>query len=339
MEPGGRHRQVGQLQHRPGRRRARGDRREDRVRLFGRYQPRRAHLGGRRRPARSRARARPGAPRSSSAAPGHNLYVPHDPLASLDDRAKVALLERARAPRARARPARDAGDGVARRANTRSSSSRAPTACSPPTCARSSRLSVQVIVEQDGRREQGSSGGGGRFDYAYFTDDVLKDYAKKAVDQALVNLDARPAPAGTMTVVLGPGLARRAAARGDRPRPRRRLQPQGHLGVQRPDRRARGGAGRHGGRRRHDRAPARLAQHRRRRQSDAAQRADRGRRAEGLHAGQPERAADGRAADRQRPARIVRAHPDAAHDQHLHAGRRQRPARRSSRRSRTASTR
>src|SRR2546423_7760123 len=67
------------------------------------------------------------------------------------------------------------------------------------------RLSIQVIVEQDGRREQGSSGGGGRFDYAYFTDDVLQDYARKAVHQAIVNLDARPAPAGPMTVVLGPG--------------------------------------------------------------------------------------------------------------------------------------
>jgi TldD protein len=67
------------------------------------------------------------------------------------------------------------------------------------------RLSLQVIVEQDGRREQGSSGGGGRFDYAYFTDEVVEDYARRAVDQALVNLDARPAPAGTMTVVLGPG--------------------------------------------------------------------------------------------------------------------------------------
>jgi TldD protein len=62
-----------------------------------------------------------------------------------------------------------------------------------------------VIVEDHGRREQGSSGGGGRFDYAYFTDDVLEDYARRAVDQALVNLEARPAPAGTMTVVLGPG--------------------------------------------------------------------------------------------------------------------------------------
>jgi len=67
------------------------------------------------------------------------------------------------------------------------------------------RLSLQVIAERDGRREQGSGGGGGRFDYAYFTDAVLEDYAAKAVDQAIVNLDSRPTPAGTMTVVLGPG--------------------------------------------------------------------------------------------------------------------------------------
>jgi TldD protein len=66
-------------------------------------------------------------------------------------------------------------------------------------------MSVQVIVEQDGRREQGSAGGGGRFDYAYFTDEVIGRYAKEAVDTALLNLDARPAPAGSMTVVLGPG--------------------------------------------------------------------------------------------------------------------------------------
>ena len=67
------------------------------------------------------------------------------------------------------------------------------------------RLSIQVIAEQDGRRESGSSGGGGRSDYSYFTEARIKDYAKRAVDQALVNLDSRPAPAGTMTVVLGPG--------------------------------------------------------------------------------------------------------------------------------------
>lgn len=67
------------------------------------------------------------------------------------------------------------------------------------------RLSVMVIAEQNGRREQGSSGGGGRFDLAYFDDEVLERYARQAVHQALTNLDSRPAPAGQMTVVLGPG--------------------------------------------------------------------------------------------------------------------------------------
>jgi TldD protein len=67
------------------------------------------------------------------------------------------------------------------------------------------RLSVQVIAEDNGRREQGSAGGGGRFDYSFFTQEVLRGYVENAVEQAIVNLDARPAPAGTMTVVLGPG--------------------------------------------------------------------------------------------------------------------------------------
>ena len=67
------------------------------------------------------------------------------------------------------------------------------------------RLSVQVIAESGGRREMGSAGGGGRTDYSHFTDAVLKGYAQQAVAQALVNLDSKPAPAGTMTVVLGPG--------------------------------------------------------------------------------------------------------------------------------------
>ena len=67
------------------------------------------------------------------------------------------------------------------------------------------RLSVQVIAEANGRRESGSGGGGGRTDYAHFTDEALDSYARQAVSQALVNLEARPAPAGTMTVVLGPG--------------------------------------------------------------------------------------------------------------------------------------
>jgi len=67
------------------------------------------------------------------------------------------------------------------------------------------RLSLTVIAEEGGRREQGSSGGGGRVGYAHFTDEVIKDYAAKAVHQAITNLSAKPAPAGTMTVVLGPG--------------------------------------------------------------------------------------------------------------------------------------
>lgn len=68
------------------------------------------------------------------------------------------------------------------------------------------RLNVNVIVEQNGRRETGSSGGGGRIDYQYFLqNDRAYDFAAKAVHQALINLEAVEAPAGTMTVVLGPG--------------------------------------------------------------------------------------------------------------------------------------
>ncbi|OQK17093.1 metalloprotease TldD [Methyloprofundus sedimenti] len=68
------------------------------------------------------------------------------------------------------------------------------------------RLNVSVIVEDKGRREQGSMGGGARADYLYFLDhDRALGYAREAVRQALVNLDAVPAPAGTMTVVLGSG--------------------------------------------------------------------------------------------------------------------------------------
>ena len=68
------------------------------------------------------------------------------------------------------------------------------------------RCNVTVIVEQDGRREQASSGGGGRSGYDFFLDeDRAKGYAHEAVRQALVNLDAVDAPAGSMPVVLGPG--------------------------------------------------------------------------------------------------------------------------------------
>jgi TldD protein len=68
------------------------------------------------------------------------------------------------------------------------------------------RLNVSVIVEDGGRREQGSYGGGGRTDYQYFLEgDRASEYGREAVRQALVNLDAEEAPAGSMTVVLGSG--------------------------------------------------------------------------------------------------------------------------------------
>ncbi len=68
------------------------------------------------------------------------------------------------------------------------------------------RLNVSVIVEENGRRESGSMGGGGRLAYAYFFEqNRAEHYAEEAVRQALVNLEAQAAPAGEMTVVLGSG--------------------------------------------------------------------------------------------------------------------------------------
>jgi TldD protein len=67
------------------------------------------------------------------------------------------------------------------------------------------RLSVTVIAEQGERRELGSSGGGGRFGLAYFDEACVRRYVDEAVNAALTNLESRPAPAGEMTVVLGPG--------------------------------------------------------------------------------------------------------------------------------------
>ena len=67
------------------------------------------------------------------------------------------------------------------------------------------RVSVHVIAEQNGRRESGSSGGGARHDYLYFNTELINRYVDEAVDGALVNLESRAAPAGPMTVVMGPG--------------------------------------------------------------------------------------------------------------------------------------
>ena len=68
------------------------------------------------------------------------------------------------------------------------------------------RLNINVIVEDKGKMEKGSAGGGGRLDYEYFQDDaLLESYIDDAITQALTNLEAIAAPAGTMSVVLGPG--------------------------------------------------------------------------------------------------------------------------------------
>jgi len=68
------------------------------------------------------------------------------------------------------------------------------------------RLNVSVILEQDGRREQGYAGGGARTDLNYFLNgDLPMDFAREAVRQAIVQLEAQAAPAGSMPIVLGPG--------------------------------------------------------------------------------------------------------------------------------------
>ena len=133
-----------------------------------------------------------------------SLYAARDPVAALGDADKVALLERleryarARDPRVTQVMASLGGEYEAiliARSDGLIAADVRPLV----------RLSLQVLVEEGGRREQGIGGGGGRMDYGYFSDELLQMYAAQAVDQALLNLSAREAPAGSMTVVLGNG--------------------------------------------------------------------------------------------------------------------------------------
>ena len=132
------------------------------------------------------------------------LYLPHDPLASLSADAKVALLERlegfARAADPRVVQVNAGLAGEYEVILVAGSDGRLAADIRPLV-----RCSVSVIVEEKGAREQGSAGGGGRFDFSYFDDAVLRRYAEEAVHQAVVNLKAEAAPAGQMTVVLGAG--------------------------------------------------------------------------------------------------------------------------------------
>ena len=150
---------------------------------------------------RAHARRRPNV---SRVAPGRALYDGVDPISTLDSAAKVALLERveqlarAKDPRIVQVMAGLASEYdvvlVARLDGTLAADVR-------PLV----RLSVTVIAEQNGRREIGSFGGGGRFGLAHFDDALVHNYVEEAVSAALTNLESRPAPAGEMTVVLGPG--------------------------------------------------------------------------------------------------------------------------------------
>ena len=137
-------------------------------------------------------------------ASSRSLYRDLDPIASLDSTQKVALLgkvekmARAKDPRVSQVMAGLASEYdvvmVARADGTLAADVR-------PLV----RLSVTVIAEQNGRREMGSAGGGGRFGLDHFDDALVQDYVNEAVSSALTNLEARPAPAGEMSVVLGSG--------------------------------------------------------------------------------------------------------------------------------------
>ncbi|MCB1920178.1 MAG: metalloprotease TldD [Candidatus Competibacteraceae bacterium] len=133
------------------------------------------------------------------------LYEPLDPLDTLTAEAKVELLEKL--------------DAEARQQDPRVTQVMVSLAAAQDTILIAGsdgtlagdvrplvRVNVSVIVEQNGRREQGGSGGGGRVGYGWFLDEERAlGYAREAVRLALVNLEAVPAPAGTLPVVLGPG--------------------------------------------------------------------------------------------------------------------------------------
>ena len=134
-----------------------------------------------------------------------SLYGQGNPLEDLDRAAKVALLKRVdeatRALDPRVRQVTVSLAGVWEHVLVAALDGSLAADIRPLV-----RFNVSVIVEQGGRRERGAQGGGGRVGYRWFLEgDRVMDYAREAVRQALVNLEAGPAPAGTLEVVLGPG--------------------------------------------------------------------------------------------------------------------------------------
>ncbi len=136
---------------------------------------------------------------------GHRLYLPIDPVETLRDEDKVRLLEQID------RETRALDPRITQvMASLSASHETVLVLASDGTLAADVRplvrLNVSVIIEQDGRREQGYAGGGGRFAYTEFVaEQRWRQLVREAVRTAQVNLEAVPAPAGTMTVVLGSG--------------------------------------------------------------------------------------------------------------------------------------
>ncbi len=138
-------------------------------------------------------------------AAGHQLYLPVDPLLSLKDEEKIAWLERVDRETRRLDPR-----VVQVMASVHAVHELILVARSDGVLAADVRplvrMNVSVIVEQDGRREQGYAGCGGRYTLEELVaNDRPLALGREAVRQGLVNLTAVPAPAGPMTVVLGPG--------------------------------------------------------------------------------------------------------------------------------------
>ncbi|MDX5332979.1 MAG: metalloprotease TldD [Gammaproteobacteria bacterium] len=136
---------------------------------------------------------------------GRSLYLPMDPIGTLSEADKLDLMQRVDAEARRQDPR--VNQVIVSLAGTHEvmlvANSEGTLAADVRPLV---RMNVTVIVEDKGRREQASSGGGGRVGYDYFVeDDRAFGYAREAVRQALVNMEAVDAPAGSMTVVLGPG--------------------------------------------------------------------------------------------------------------------------------------
>ncbi len=135
----------------------------------------------------------------------HNLYASVDPIMSVTEKQRIALLESVDSFARELDPrVKEVNVGLSGEYNRVMMVASDGTFCADvrPLV----RLNVSVIVEHNGRREQASAGGGGRYDYGYFQEqDRACGYAREAVRRALVNLESEAAPAGTMAVVLGPG--------------------------------------------------------------------------------------------------------------------------------------